>query len=128
MAERRMFSKTIIDSDMFLDMPLSAQALYFHLSMRADDDGFLNNAQKIIRMTNASKNDFDLLLIKSFIIKFEDGVCVIGLHVFLTCQRTIMANLFFQGVVRLKCTSDSTKTLHGVRSAHVRVVTRRVSW
>ena len=77
MAERRMFSKTIIDSDMFLDMPLSAQALYFHLSMRADDDGFLNNAQKIIRMTNASKNDFDLLLIKSFIIKFEDGVCVI---------------------------------------------------
>lgn len=77
MAERRMFAKTIIDSDMFLDMPLSAQALYFHLSMRADDDGFLNNSQKIIRMINASKNDFDMLLIKKFIIQFDDGVCVI---------------------------------------------------
>lgn len=77
MAERRMFSKTIIDSDLFLDMPLSAQALYFHLSMRADDDGFLNNAQKIIRMTNATKNDYDLLLLKRFIIRFEDGICVI---------------------------------------------------
>lgn len=77
MAERRMFSKTIIDSDAFLDMPLSAQALYFHLSMRADDDGFLNNAQKIIRMTNASRNDYDLLIVKRFIIQFNDGICVI---------------------------------------------------
>ena len=77
MAERRMFSKTIIDSDAFLDMPLSAQALYFHLSMRADDDGFLNNANKIIRMINASKNDYDLLLVKKFIIQFDDGICVI---------------------------------------------------
>lgn len=77
MAERRMFSKTLIDSDAFLDMPLSAQSLYFHLSMRADDDGFINNAQKIIRMINASKNDFDLLILKKFIIKFDDGICVI---------------------------------------------------
>lgn len=46
MAERRMFAKTIIDSDAFLEMPLSAQALYFHLGMRADDEGFLNNAKK----------------------------------------------------------------------------------
>lgn len=77
MAEKRMFSKTIIDSDMFLDMPLSTQALYFHLSMRADDDGFLNNSQKVIRMTGASKNDFDILLMKNFIIPFENGICVI---------------------------------------------------
>ena len=49
MAERRMFAKVIVDSDAFLDMPLSTQALYFHLSMRADDDGFLNNARKIQR-------------------------------------------------------------------------------
>ena len=46
MAERRMFAKTIIDSDAFLDMPLSTQSLYFHLSMRADDDGFINNLRK----------------------------------------------------------------------------------
>ena len=51
MAERRMFTKKIIDSDAFLDMPLSTQALYFHLNMRADDDGFVNNPKKICRMT-----------------------------------------------------------------------------
>ena len=77
MAERRMFAKTIIDSDAFLDMPLSAQALYFHLSMRADDDGFLNNAKKIMRVINANQNDYDLLVAKAFIIQFEDGICVI---------------------------------------------------
>lgn len=77
MAERRMFSKAIIDSDAFLDMPLSTQALYFHLSMRADDDGFLNSASRIMRMTNASRNDYDLLIAKQFIIQFEDGICVI---------------------------------------------------
>ena len=72
-----MFAKTIIDSDAFLDMPLSAQALYFHLSMRADDDGFLNNAKKIMRVINANQNDYDLLVAKAFIIQFEDGICVI---------------------------------------------------
>lgn len=77
MAERRMFAKTIIDSDAFLDMPLSAQALYFHLSMRADDDGFLNNTKKIMRIINANQNDYDLLIAKAFIIQFDDGICVI---------------------------------------------------
>ena len=77
MAERRMFAKTIIDSDAFLDMPLSAQALYFHLSMRADDDGFINNPKKIQRMVGASDDDCKLLLMKRFIIVFESGVVVI---------------------------------------------------
>lgn len=77
MAERRMFAKTIIDSDAFLDMPLSAQALYFHLSMRADDDGFLNNPKKIQRMVGASDDDFKILIMKRFIITFENGVVVI---------------------------------------------------
>lgn len=77
MAEKRMFSMKIIDSDAFLDMPLSTQALYFHLSMRADDDGFLNNAKKIMRNINATQNDYDLLLMKRFIIQFSDGICVI---------------------------------------------------
>lgn len=72
-----MFAKTIIDSDAFLDMPLSTQALYFHLSMRADDDGFLNNAKKITRTVGANQNDYDLLLVKGFIIPFDDGICVI---------------------------------------------------
>ncbi|WP_195484509.1 hypothetical protein [Flavonifractor plautii] len=77
MAERRMFAKTIIDSDAFLDMPLSTQALYFHLSMRADDEGFVNNPKKIQRMTGASDDDVKLLIAKRFVIPFESGVCVI---------------------------------------------------
>ena len=77
MAERRMFAKTIIDSDAFLDMPLSTQALYFHLSMRADDDGFINNAKKIQRLLGCADDDFKILLSKNFVIPFETGVCVI---------------------------------------------------
>lgn len=77
MAERRMFAKTIIDSDAFLDMPLSAQSLYFHLSMRADDDGFVNNPKKIQRMIGSSDDDLKLLIVKRFIITFESGVVVI---------------------------------------------------
>lgn len=77
MAERRMFAKTIIDSDAFLDMPLSSQALYFHLSMRADDDGFINNPKKIQRMVNCSDDDMKILFAKCFVIPFESGIVVI---------------------------------------------------
>ena len=77
MAERRMFAKTVIDSDAFLDMPLTTQALYFHLSMRADDDGFINNPKKIQRMIGASYDDLKLLIAKKFIIPFDSGIVVI---------------------------------------------------
>lgn len=77
MAERRMFAKTIIDSDAFIDMPLSTQALYFHLSMRADDDGFINNPRKIQRMIGASDDDLKVLCLKRFILPFDSGVVVI---------------------------------------------------
>lgn len=77
MAERRMFAKQIIDSDMFLDMPLSSQALYFHLSMRADDDGFINNPKKIQRMIGSTDDDLKLLISKRFIIPFDSGIVVI---------------------------------------------------
>lgn len=72
-----MFAKTIIDSDAFLDMPLSTQALYFHLSMRADDEGFVNNPKKIQRVIGCSLDDLKLLVAKNFIIPFESGVVVI---------------------------------------------------
>jgi len=72
-----MFAKTIIDSDAFLDMPCSSQALYFHLGMRADDEGFINNAKKIQRMVGASDDDLKILVIKGFIIPFDSGICVI---------------------------------------------------
>lgn len=77
MAERRMFTQKIIDSDAFLDMPLTTQALYFHLNMRADDDGFINNPKKICRMIGASEDDLKLLIAKRFVLAFEKGVIVI---------------------------------------------------
>lgn len=77
MAEKRMFTQKIIDSDPFLDMPLSTQALYFHLNMRADDDGFINNPKRIQRTIGASEDDLRLLIAKRFVIGFENGVIVI---------------------------------------------------
>ena len=77
MAEKRMFSKRVIDSDAFLDMPLTTQALYFHLNMRADDDGFVNNPKKIMRMIGAGTDDLNVLLAKRFVLGFESGVIVI---------------------------------------------------
>lgn len=77
MGERRMFSKSVVESDAFLDMPLTTQALYFHLGMYADDDGFLNNARRIQRITGCADDDLNLLLAKGFIIPFESGICVI---------------------------------------------------
>ncbi len=77
MAERRMFAKTIVDSDAFLDMPLSSQSLYFHLSMRADDEGFINNPKKIQRILGCADDDLKLLIAKKFLIPFESGVVVI---------------------------------------------------
>ena len=77
MAERRMFAKTIADSDAFLEMPQTSQNLYFHLSMRADDDGFVNNPKRIQRMVGCSDDDMRILIGKSFIIPFESGIIVI---------------------------------------------------
>lgn len=72
-----MFSLKIVDSDAFLDMPQSTQLLYFHLSMRADDDGFVGNPKKIARVTGASDDDMKVLLAKRFLLSFESGVVVI---------------------------------------------------
>jgi hypothetical protein len=72
-----MFNTQIVDSDAFLSMPLSSQALYFHLGMSADDDGFLNNPVQIARAINASQDDMNLLLLKKFILRFDTGVMVI---------------------------------------------------
>jgi hypothetical protein len=72
-----MFNTQIVDSDAFLSMPLSSQALYFHLGMSADDDGFLNNPVQIARAINASQDDMNLLLLKKFVLRFDTGVMVI---------------------------------------------------
>ena len=77
MAQRRMFSKKVTDTDVFLDMPLSAQALYFHLNMHADDDGFIDNTKTIQRMIGSNEDDRKLLIAKQFILPFDTGVVVI---------------------------------------------------
>lgn len=77
MAQRRMFSKKITETDSFLDMPLSSQALYFHLNMGADDEGFVDKAKTIQRTIGASGDDMKLLIAKGFLIPFDSGVVVI---------------------------------------------------
>lgn len=77
MAERRMMSKKIIDTDNFLDMPQSTQCLYFHLLLRADDDGFIQSPKSIMRITGCKEDDLKLLIAKRFVIGFETGVIVI---------------------------------------------------
>ena len=77
MANKRMFTMKICDSDAFLDMPLSTQCLYFHLNMRADDDGFIGNPKRVQKTIGASEDDLKLLIAKRFVLAFEDGVIVI---------------------------------------------------
>ena len=77
MARKRMFDIEIVDTDLFLEMPQSTQNLYFHLGMRADDDGFVSNPKKIIRTVGANEDDLKILITKKFIIPFESGVVVI---------------------------------------------------
>lgn len=77
MAERRMFAKTIVLSDAFLDMPMSARCLYFTLGMLADDDGFINSPRSIMRQCGASDDDMKLLITKKFVLIYETGIIVI---------------------------------------------------
>ena len=77
MANRRMFSLDVVDTDIFLDLPISSQALYFHLGMRADDDGFVSSPKRITAMIGANQDDLKLLIAKGFIIVLEDSIIVI---------------------------------------------------
>jgi len=113
MAERRMFAKTIIDSDAFLDMPLSTQALYFHLSMRADDEGFVNNPRKICRMIGANDDDIRVLSSKKFIIPFDSGVVVIKhwrIHNYIQTDR-FHATVYKEERAQLEVTENKAYTL-----------------
>lgn len=90
MADRRMFSKSIVLSDAFLDMPATTRCLYFTLNMFADDDGFVNSPKSIIRTCGASEDDLNVLCGKKFVIPFENGVIVIKhwrINNYLRCDR-----------------------------------------
>ena len=77
MASKRMFSIDVIDTDKFLDMPVSTQALYFHFGMRADDDGFVSSPKKIAKIANCTNDDLRILISKGYVIPFDSGVIVI---------------------------------------------------
>ena len=77
MAQKRMFSLNVVDTDDFLSMPMSSRLLYYELGMRADDDGFVNNWKKILTFTKLTNDDLKVLIAKSYIIPFESGVIVI---------------------------------------------------
>lgn len=77
MAVKRMFSQQVVETDKFLDMPISAQALYFHLGMYGDDDGFVTSPKKIMRSVGCGNDDLRLLASKGYVIPFESGVIVI---------------------------------------------------
>ena len=77
MAKRRMFSLEVVDTDNFLEMPASAQSLYFHLGMRADDDGFVSSPKRTVTLVNSSMDDLRLLISKGYIIPFDSGVAVV---------------------------------------------------
>lgn len=77
MANKRMFTMKIVDSDAFLDMPVSTQCLYFHLCMRADDDGFVGNPKRIMKLVGGTEDDIRVLIAKRFVLAMEDGVLVI---------------------------------------------------
>lgn len=77
MANRRMFSLDVVDTDIFLDLPTSSQALYFHLGMRADDDGFVSSPKRVTAMIGANQDDLKLLIAKGFVISLEGSVVVI---------------------------------------------------
>lgn len=101
MAYKRMFNNDVVGSDHFLEMPATSQALYFHLGMRADDDGFVN-PNTTMRMTGSNKNDLDILLGKKFVIQFQNGVLVIKHHRMNNnwnsrdCKRTVYTEEFAQ--------------------------------
>ena len=116
MAERRMFAKTIIDSDLFLDMSLSTQSLYFHLSMRADDEGFINNPKKIQRMIGAGDDELKILIAKSFIIPFASGICVIKhwkIHNFIRTDR-YKETFYLNEKEQLNCTDSKVYELKNI--------------
>lgn len=136
MAQRRMFSLKIVDTDSFVDMPSGARLLYYDLAMRADDDGFVSNPKKIMRMTNAAEDDFKVLIAKKFVIPFDSGVCVISdwkIHNYIqsdryqeTMYKEEKAMLKEENGMYTKCIQDVSKMDTQDRLGKVRIGKDRV--
>lgn len=114
MADKRMFSKSIIDKDAFLDLPISTQALYFHLCMRADDEGFINNSKSIIRNIGARKSDLDKLINEKFVFQFDSGVVLIKdwkIHNYIPNDRYKQSNCIERELVGINSNKEYTISL-----------------
>ena len=122
MAQQRMFTKKIVDSDAFLEMPLSSQCLYFHLNMRADDDGFIGNPKSIMRTINASEDDLNILILKRFVLVIDDGVIVIKHWRMHNCirQNKYTETSYIEHKMKLFLTENgSYSTTHGIPVSEV---------
>ena len=113
MAQKRMFTKKVIDNDNFLDMPTSAQCLYFHLNMWADDDGFIDNPKRIMRSIGAREDDLRILLARSYVLPFESGVLVIRHWRLHNCisQNRYHETQYAEEKSRLRLTKNKTYSL-----------------
>mgnify|MGYP007070203252 CR=1 FL=1 len=123
MAEKRMFSRSIVLSDAFLDMPPTARCLYFTYGMLADDDGFVNSPKSIMRQCGATEDDFKILVLKYFIIPFETGVVVIRqwrINNYLRCDRYTETKCL-EEKAQLKVESDGSYSLAGKQKRTKRI-------
>lgn len=129
MADKRMFSKSIVLSDAFLDMPATARCLYFTFGMMADDDGFVNSPKSIMRQCGASDDDFKILVLKYFIIPFETGVVVIRqwrLNNYIRCDRYTETK-YLEEKAQLLLEADGSYALSGKQKRTRRVAAERPS-
>ena len=113
MAQKRMFSLSVVDTDKFLEMPVSSRLLYYELGMRADDDGFVDNWKKILMFTGLKEDDMKLLITKQFVIPFESGVIVIRhwrLNNYLQNDRT-KPTIYQQELKQLELDNNNVYTL-----------------
>lgn len=77
MVIRKLLPETVVDTDMFMEMPISAQWLYFHLLLRSDDDGFVVHPKQIMKQIGASKDDMQIMIVKGYVHVFDSGICIV---------------------------------------------------
>lgn len=120
-----MFSLQIVDTDVFLDMPATSQLLYFHLAMRADDDGFVNNPKKVMKIIGVNEDDMKILLVKRFLLSFDSGILVIKhwkIHNYIAKDRYSETKyLKEKGTLSVKENGSYTDCIQDVYAGKVRV-------
>ena len=116
MGNHRMFANSVIDSDRFLDMPLTTQALYFHLGMKADDDGFIGSPKKLLRGVNCSEDDLKLLIAKGYLISFDSGVVAVAhWNVNNSIRKDRKKDTFYKAEMEMLCSENGVYSIDNDR-------------